>query len=260
MHTHNSFLTLTYNEEHLPKEGNLLHDHFQLFIKRLREAALQEDEHNPTVLHRRHIPNGCHEQRAIVRYHMCGEYGPMTGRPHYHANLFGVNFADKTIYKKTPAGSQLYISKTLDKLWALGQCTIGHLTWQTAAYTARYNMKKAGEKNKNEIINPETGEVIKRTPEYQKMSRNPGIGGNWIEKYITDVYPRGTVIVSASEVTAPRFYDERYKRLDENAYNELKLRRQHEQAKRPVDITTSTQRQGEIVARAKLAFLKRNAQ
>lgn len=258
LHTHNCFLTLTISPEKLGTRIDLDHRDFQLAIKRLRESALQggtsdgPQEHNP-VLHSRH------EQRAIIRYHMCGEYGPLNSRPHYHANMFGINFADKQPWKKTEAGFQLYKSETLEKIWQLGQCSIGQLSWQTAAYTARYNMKKAGEKNKKwEIINPETGEVITREPEYQKMSRNPGIGKDWIKQYKTDVYPRGTIIVNSKELTTPRFYDDYYRTLDEGAYAQLKLKRQNEQGKRPVDITNSRIRAEETVTRAKLAFLKRN--
>lgn len=255
LHTHNSFLTLTLKNW----QTNLDHTQFQLFIKRLREAALQGEVGNSTILHQRHTGDGRHEQRAIVRYHMCGEYGPLNGRPHYHANMFGINFADRKVWKKTPAGYQLYKSETLDKIWSLGQASIGTLTPETAGYTARYNMKKAGEKNKNwNIINPDTGEIIIRSPEYQKMSRNPGIGKNWIKQFKTDVYPRGTILINSKETTTPRFYDEYYRTLDEGAYERLKLQRQHEQGKRPVDITRGRLNAEETVTRAKLAFLKRN--
>lgn len=277
LHKHNSFITLTLDDKHLNGRISLDHRDYQLFIKRLREKALCRAAIAPSteLPHTGRGPeqyttgtpiqvaittrDGRHEQRAIVRYHMCGEYGPVNGRPHYHANLFGVNFADKKIWKKTQAGFQLYKSETLDKIWGQGHASIGQVTWQTAAYTARYNMKKAGEKNKKwEIINPDTGEVIFREPEYQKMSRNPGIGKDWIKEFKTDVYPRGTILVNGKELTTPRFYDDYYKTFDEAAYEQLKLKRQHEQGKRPVDITKNRINAEETVTRAKLTFLKRN--
>lgn len=282
LHKHNCFLTLTLDDEHLAGRISLDHRDFQLFIKKARESALGK---KTAILHQLAGPTGNKEknqrpplqnalpvppegepnpeapQRATLRYHMCGEYGPTTGRPHYHANMFGINFNDKTPWKKTEAGYQLYKSETLDKIWGQGHASIGQLTWQTAAYTARYNMKKAGEKNKKwEIINPDTGEVIIREPEYQKMSRNPGIGKNWIKQYQNDVYPRGTIIINAKESAPPRFYDDYYKTLDESAYKALKSKRQVEQGKRPVDITRSRLNAEETVTRAKLAFLKRNGE
>lgn len=260
LHDDNCFVTLTYADEHLPVGGNLDHRDYQLFMKRLREYIERNAEPRKVEAdlsqNRREKD---HTAKSEIRYFMCGEYGPTTGRPHYHAILFGINFNDKVAWKKTAAGSQLYKSELLDKLWKKGQCSIGNMTWQAAAYVARYNMKKAGQKNKKiEILNPDTGEICTRTPEYKKMSRRQGIGKQWIKANAKDVYPRGTIILNSMEAKPPRFYDNYYKTLDEAKYEELKSKRQHEQAKRPVDLTTSTLRQGEIVTRAKLAFLKRN--
>lgn len=272
LHTHNCFLTLTFNDEHLPNSYSLDHRYFELFIKKLREAALQGEvrgtshENTNAILHCRygdspHPPRQIKTDRAIIRYHMCGEYGPLNGRQHYHANMFGINFADRKRWKTTPAGYVIYKSETLDKIWGNGYASIGQLTWQTAAYTARYNMKKAGEKNKKwEILNPDTGEIILREPEYQKMSRNPGIGKDWIKQFKTDVYPRGTILVNGAEVTTPRFYDDYYRTIDEDAYQRLKSARQHEQGKRPVELTKNRIIAEETVTRAKLAFLKRQGQ
>jgi len=173
--------------------------------------------------------------------------------------MFGINFADRKYYKTTEAGSRLDKSETLDKIWSYGYASIGQLNWQTAAYTARYNMKKAGEKNKKwEILNPDTGEIIIREPEYQKMSRNEGIGKAWIKQFTADVYPHGTILVNGKETTTPRFYDDYYRTLSEENYNALKLTRQEAQGQRPVDLTRSRLDAEETVTRAKLAFLKRN--
>lgn len=60
------FLTLTYNDEHLPKDGHLSKRDLQLFIKRLRKR-------NPGI-----------------RYFAVGEYGTEVGRPHYHAVVFNL--------------------------------------------------------------------------------------------------------------------------------------------------------------------------
>lgn len=192
---------------------------------------------------------------------MCGEYGPTTGRQHFHANIFGLDFGDKKHYKMTEAGYKISTSETLSKIWGNGRATIGQLTWQTAAYTARYNLKKAGDKNKKEveIIDVSTGEVYKRVAEYQRMSRNPGIGKTWIKRYTADVYPHGTIIVAGGEVKPPRFYDEYWKTLDPEGYERLKSERREQQNLREgKGITRSRLDAEETVTRAKLAFLKRN--
>lgn len=290
LHTHNCFLTLTYDDDHLPDSFSLNHRDFQLFIKKLREASQRQlgravfnasneqpaagrepptitDVHPIQVAYesrtRRHgaSPHTPGNFRPIIRYHMCGEYGPTNGRQHFHANIFGLNFADRKTAEKSEAGYQLYKSKKLDEIWGNGRARIGQLTWQTAAYTARYNLKKAGDKNKKvvEILDPDTGEIYKRVPEYMKMSRGQGIGKGWIKNYTSDVYPHGTIIVAGGEVSPPRFYDEYYRTLDPEGYERLKSQRRDAQSKaEPKGLTRSRLDAEEAVTRAKLAFLKRN--
>lgn len=119
MHKQNCFITLTYNDENLPADKSLHYEDFQKFMKRLR----------------RKFGEG-------VRFYMCGEYGENLGRPHFHACLFGVDFADKKLWRKSPSGAFLYRSATLEQLWPFGYSSIGDVTFETAAYVARYIMKK----------------------------------------------------------------------------------------------------------------------
>lgn len=70
-HDFSCFVTLTYDDEHMPYGGDLHYRHFQLFLKKLRKRLGRP-----------------------VRYFMCGEYGDRLGRPHYHAILIGVEVAD----------------------------------------------------------------------------------------------------------------------------------------------------------------------
>lgn len=105
-HRMNCFLTLTYNDENLPPYGSLDKTHFQKFMMRLRSRIYP----------------------VKVRYYMCGEYGEGTGRPHYHAILFGYDFADKNRPKKTAQGHSIYHSDILDDLWSYGHCWVGSVT------------------------------------------------------------------------------------------------------------------------------------
>lgn len=174
----NAFLTLTYSDENLPADHSLVLEHHQLFMKRLRKK---------------------HEGR-IIRYYHCGEYGDTTHRPHYHTILFNMDFEDKKYLKTTETGAKLYISNELDGIWSHGDCYIGNVTFESAAYCGRYVMKKLTGNRKSEYGS--------RVPEYSTMSRRPGIGSPWLAKYKTDVYPADLCIINGKKVRVPKAYDQ----------------------------------------------------
>lgn len=183
----NCFITLTYNNEHLPNDKSLDKTAFPLFIKRLRKQ---------------YGPN--------IRYFHCGEYGEQLGRPHYHACLFNFDFPDK-MYLKTHNGFPYFTSQSLNKLWPFGFSTIGDCTFETAAYVARYITKKiTGEAALNHYtkFDPKTGEISEdRIPEYTTMSRRPGIGRPWLDKFHTDIYPDDFVVLRNKKLRPPKYYD-----------------------------------------------------
>ena len=191
----NAFVTLTYNDDNIPYGGSLRYRDFQLFMKRLRK----------------------HFSGRKVRFYMCGEYGESTRRPHYHACLFNVGFSDK-LYFKRKGDFKLYTSRCLNDLWQYGSNNlIGDVSFQSAAYVARYIMKKVTG-NRKEVayrdVDLETGEIYRRVPEFNRMSLKPGIGGDWFGKYMGDVFPLDHVIVRGSESRPPRYYSVLYGRVD----------------------------------------------
>jgi len=95
LHQDNCFITLTYDNEHLPKNASLVKRDFQLFMKRLRKAY-------PAVR---------------IRFFHCGEYGEQYGRPHYHAILFGFDFPDKYFLGKRNQ-FPVWRSASLERLWS----------------------------------------------------------------------------------------------------------------------------------------------
>lgn len=101
-HDENYFITLTYNDDHVPVNSDgyltLFYRDFQLFIKRLRKAHPDEN----------------------IRYRVCCEYGSRTRRPHYHALLFGLKLRDLQPFKKV-SGRQHYISNHLQRLWSISR-------------------------------------------------------------------------------------------------------------------------------------------
>jgi len=187
LHPVNSFLTLTYDDDHLPEDRSLNKTHFPSFMKRLRKA---------------------YPQFRISYYHV-GEYGEQTLRPHYHALLFGFAFLDQVRYSGEGENA-LYTSKTLDRLWGHGECKIGALTFQSAAYCARYAMKKRRGLGKEEAylrVNTRTGELHQVEPEFATMSLRPALARRWFDQFNGDVYPDDFVIVDGKKQKPPRYYD-----------------------------------------------------
>lgn len=179
LYERNCFITLTYDNEHLPANGSVDVREFQLFMKRLRKRFGEG-----------------------IRFFHCGEYGENLGRPHYHACLFNFDFDDKEVWS-VRNGNRLYRSASLDSVWGLGHAVVGDVTFESAAYVARYIMKKV------------TGDVASshydgRRPEYITMSRRPGIGKGWFDRFRSDVYPGDSVVVRGSKMKPPKYYDNLY--------------------------------------------------
>lgn len=186
LHRDNCFVTLTYDEEHLPVGGTLVKRDLQLFMKRLRN-----------------------ERGKGVRFYACGEYGDINRRPHYHAILFNVAFPDRRHFQTSKAGHRLDVSKELAAIWGNGHCLIGDVTFDSAAYVARYVMKKVtGDRAAShyDVVDGD-GVVHARLPEFTLMSRRPGIGMGWYVKYGDETYRHDSVIVRGREVRPPRYYD-----------------------------------------------------
>ncbi len=197
-HQDSMFLTLTYAPEHLPDDGGLHVEHFQNFMKRLRKHT-----------------------KFKIRFLHCGEYGGDRGRPHYHAIIFGFDFPDKQLYKVTRTGETLYISETLNKLWGLGYCVIGAVTFESCAYVARYVLKKqTGDKALEHYVDPSTAVV--RRPEYVTMSRRPGLGAKWFDKYRDEVLTHRSVLVNGHECSVPRYYEKRLEKENKQDYLKYK--------------------------------------
>lgn len=239
LHQQNCFITLTYDNTHLPSDGSLHYKDFQLFIKRLRKKF----------------------GNTRIRYYMAGEYGENFGRPHFHACLFGYDFHDKKLWKRSPSGSMLYRSADLELLWPFGYSSIGDVNFESAAYVARYIMKKVtghNAKDHYQETDQDTGEIITRKPEFNKMSLKPGIGYDWYKKYKTDVYPHDYVIIKGKKVKPPKFYDKKYKTDNPYEFDEILYKREINGKLNSEDNTLERLKVKEIVQQAKLLKLKRN--
>lgn len=235
-HAENAFITLTYDDEHLPADWSLEYGDYQRFMKRLRKRF------------------------GPVRFYMAGEYGEQFGRPHYHACLFGFNFPDRQIWKKSQSGMTIYRSAALEELWPFGYSSIGDVTFESAAYVARYIMKKVTGRQAEshyERIDPETGEVFNRKPEFTKMSLKPGIGARWFEAYQSDVYPGDYVVMRGQKMRPPRYYDRLFAKDNPFEWDEIQYRRELDGRSRAADNTPERLAAKEMVAKARLTKLKR---
>jgi len=237
---HNCFLTLTIAPEHMPistrecqkcelykrrikhanehgyeisdrearcEEGSLCKRDFQLFMKRLRKKFKGYEP----------IPG---TNKFPIRYFHCGEYGPKLQRPHHHCLLFNFNFPDRVLWQRCNISSSarngaqyiLYRSKILEELWPHGFSSIGEVTWQSAAYVARYVTKKInGEEAAVHYLSGhpdlETGEAFYIEPEYISMSRMPGIGAYWFAEHGIQQYVKDYITHDGKKFPIPAFYD-----------------------------------------------------
>jgi len=103
----------------------------------------------------------------------------------------------------------------------MGECPIGELTFESAAYVARYCLKKVTGK-------PALEHYAGRAPEYVTMSRRPGIGAGWISQYLGETYLSDSVVMRGKEMMPPPFYDRLLEKADPALYGSIKAARELE--------------------------------
>lgn len=246
-HEHNSFITLTYDEKYLPKNRSLNKKHFQKFMKSLRKKIAP----------------------IKIRYYHCGEYGEQLGRPHYHAIIFGYDFPDKK-YLKTRMGNKLYTSELLRKVWKKGHVSVGQVSYESAAYVARYCVKKINGKTSQgkpeflhyadigePIINIQTAEIYTKQKEYVTMSRRDGIGYEFYKKYKDDIYPMDEVVIlGRGKLRPPEYYDRLYEMDEPEVMKVIKERRA--EAANGIDYSEYTLQAKKKILESRLKTLKRS--
>ena len=261
----NCFITLTYRDRlecdgeqlrngyHIPDDWSLSKKHCQDFLKRLRH----------------------HFKPRKIRFYLAGEYGnkckhgievdkvkcPLCriGRPHYHACLFNCTFSDLEPYASS-GGRTLYTSGLLESIWKFGFVDVGQLTPESAAYVARYAMKKVTGVRAHDhyMLYDVDGCITFVTPEFCLMSRghtcirhrgmpyqidcpkcSRGIGRDWYERHKSDFFPSDQCPVVGGGVYhgVPRFYEELFKIEDPLTLEDIKEVRQEFMRKHADDYT-----------------------
>lgn len=145
-HEHSCFLTLTYDDDHLPVGGTLVKRDVQLFLKRIRRAGFN------------------------VRYYVVGEYGDRSKRPHYHMALFGFYDVLTVLDRRS-----IVVSGVLKDSWPHGHVHFGTLTPDSAGYIVSYVVKR--------MTNVTDVRLRGLLPEFATMSLRPGIGATRVDDF-----------------------------------------------------------------------------
>lgn len=147
-HEENAFVTLTYDDKHLPADGGLEPKVVSDWLKRVRFA----------ITPRR------------IRYFLVGEYGEETRRPHYHVSLFGLSGRTDQIGSRTV---HYGCSQLLWDTWGKGYVKTAEFNEVTAQYVAGYVVKKL-----TDVSDPRLRGL---PPEFARMSTRPGLGAHAME-------------------------------------------------------------------------------
>lgn len=165
-----TFGTLTYDDAHMPSDGRLNRDDVERFKDRLD----------------RELRRAGGRWRGVV----CGEYGKNTFRPHYHFILIGADLCVRS-QRVAPEGSgdDRYVSALLNRLWPYGHNMVSPMNGARALYVGKHCIKNFHDRD----------EV------FRIMSRKPGIGYGWLERYWTDLL-KGFVVIDGCKLSIPIEY------------------------------------------------------
>lgn len=243
-----SFITLTYDDDHLPWHGSLDKPALQKFIKRLRWYFGDGVQRAPD------------SDKKPIRYFACGEYGDATKRAHYHLLLYNVRFEDRVRY-----GADTYTSKILSDLWPFGTHLIGDVNPKSTSYVAGYCVKKVRRNFWNQelvereygVVNPDTGELHIRPQEFTEMSRRPGVGAYWYQRYASDL-KHGYLVRDGEKEPIPAYYKKKFKDDNPFLYEELAYKTHLKHANSdPMEKSEMRQMVKEICARKKKQFFQK---
>lgn len=194
-HESSYFLTLTYDEEHVPHSYYVDDDTGEYFENlTLRKRDLQ-------LFHKR-----LRERLDFpIRFYACGEYGSNTFRPHYHSIEYGLRLPDLKYYSRSKLGYTYYTSEFLNSVWQNGFVVVGEVTWETCAYTARYIMKKHLGKDADYYSK------FGLEPEFTLMSRRPGIAHEYYVEHKHELIDGKEIYIATEKggkkLLTPKYYD-----------------------------------------------------
>ena len=218
-HPYNYFVTLTYNDQFLPRgdfvnidgepvESTLCIEDMQKFNKRVRRNL------------------------GTMKTYYCGEYGDLFNRPHYHSLMFCDFELDDLQFKYSKGGIDYFTSSKLSSCWSdpktdveRGFVVISEFNFTTAAYCTKYILKKQRE-NVPLIIS--SGKPLQQQP-FAQASRNPGLGYLYFKDHSREIYESDRVLYQKNydvyKMKPPKYYDSLFDEIDSAAMQDIKDRR-----------------------------------
>ena len=164
------FITLTYNDDHLPENNSLVKNDLVKFFKRLRRDLSRS------------------EKPRSIKYFACGEYGSeeFTERPHYHAIIFGLSLS-------------VYDKQLISSNWSYGFVSFGIAEADSIRYVAQYIDKKYyGDMEVEKYTN--TG----RIPVFKLSSL--GMGKRYCEEHREQLTQLKHITLNGVKHSIPRYY------------------------------------------------------
>jgi len=174
-----SFITLTYDDDHLPEDNSLSKRELQLFFKRFRKLL----DHK-------------------IKYYACGEYGEDEGRAHYHAVIFGYGgirnlYWNPKLKSRKSHTNGAWSSRLIDKAWPFGFNVVGSVSYDSCRYVADY----VGKKYNGDFAKSVYGE---RQVPFQLQSG--GIGRRFALDHADQLEANLGCTIHGAEVGLPRYY------------------------------------------------------
>lgn len=204
------FLTFTYDDEHLPSSGSVSRVEVQRLFWRLRKAAKAA---------------GLLEGDGVRRFGNA-EYGTQSQRAHYHAIVFGLILEDLKPWKRNDRGEQMWTSAFLNSVWGKGRVVVGAVTPDSAAYVAGYTVRdREAKRDPYGFIDPDTGELVERVAPFRYMSRRPGIGAGYVDRFAEQFEAGDFAVLNGRKVPNPDYYRRRLEQLAPDLAERLRVER-----------------------------------
>ncbi|AXH78006.1 MAG: replication initiator protein [Microviridae sp.] len=207
LHENNSFITLTYDDAHLG-DNRLIYSHFQTFIKDLRDKIFRDyiKQHfgegfwsslSPDQKKQFRKDHKNELDRLKISVFVTGEYGDKSQRMHWHALIFNWRPTDLVYKYSNDRGDKSYTSLTLTELWPHGNSELGQITFESAAYCARYAAKKLYHgRDQDHDLHP-----------VSRKSSHSAIGKKFLEFYWRSIFSVGKIIHEGNTSPIPRYYE-----------------------------------------------------
>lgn len=242
----NYFITLTYDEEHLPIDESITTSEGKTYTRSEEWKGNLRPEHLKKFIHdiRQYFYRKNKKQR--IKYLACGEYGTENKRPHYHIILFDCPFTPNDMYNPRIIDKEIYYqNRIIEKYWKRGLSNVTVASWNTIAYVARYVTKKQYGHNA-EDERAQKGQIA----EFIRVSN--GIGKEYWEQNKEKILKTDSITIKNGKgvhtTKPPRYFYRLLQKENREAYEDIKKRReqQNDNTQKARDRTHTYGRLGEL--------------